>query len=103
MSYRHGVYVSEVPTSILPPVRTEAGLPVVFGTAPVNLTDDPTANVNKPVLCSTYAEAVAALGYQPENASGDFDYSLSEFMSSHFSLFAVAPVVFRKRTGPVQG
>ena len=37
MSYRHGVYVSEVPTSILPPVRTEAGLPVVFGTAPVNL------------------------------------------------------------------
>jgi phage tail sheath protein FI len=89
MAYRHGVYASEVPTSILPPVRTSAGLPVVFGTAPVNLATAPAA-VNTPVLCYTYAEAVAALGY-----SDDWDsYTLCEFMNSHFSLFGVAPVVF---------
>ncbi|MBE0470512.1 MAG: phage tail sheath family protein [Methyloprofundus sp.] len=88
MAYKHGVYVSEVPTSILPPVNVSAGLPVVFGTAPVNLTADPAANVNKPVLAYTYAEAVAAMGF-----INDFDYTLCEFMKSHFALFAVAPVV----------
>lgn len=93
MSYRHGVYISEVPTSILPPARVNAGLPVVFGTAPVNLTDNPAANVNKPILASTYAEAVAAFGYQQPGTDGLFDYTLSEFISSHFALFAVAPVV----------
>lgn len=92
MSHRHGVYISEVPTSILPPVRTSAGLPVVFGIAPVHLTEGPAANVNKPVLCFSYAEAVEAFGYiGAEN--GQFAYSLSEFMSSQLALFAAAPVV----------
>ena len=49
MAYKHGVYVSEVPTSILPPVEVNAGIPMIIGTAPVNMTD-PT-NVNKPKLC----------------------------------------------------
>ncbi|MDR7865162.1 MAG: phage tail sheath family protein [Sporomusaceae bacterium] len=89
MAYKHGVYASEIPTSILPPVRTSAGLPVVFGTAPVNLATAPAA-VNTPVLCYTYAEAVAALGYSDDWAN----YTLCEFMNSHFSLFGVAPVVF---------
>ncbi len=55
MAYKHGVYVSEMPTSIIPPVNTSAGLPVVFGTAPIHLASDP-ADANKPVLCYTYAE-----------------------------------------------
>lgn len=94
MAYKHGVYVSEVPTSILPPVRVAAGMPVVIGTAPVNLTAAPAANVNKPVLCYNYQEAVAAFGFMPANSNGNFDYTISEFMDSHFSKFAVAPVVF---------
>ena len=48
MAYNHGVKISEVPTSILPPVQVEAAIPFIVGTAPVNMTD-PT-NVNKPVL-----------------------------------------------------
>lgn len=89
MSYKHGVYVNETPTSILPPAKVGAGLPVVFGTAPVHLTEDPAFYVNKPVLAYTYAEAVAALGYV-----GDFDkFTICEFLKSHFALFAVAPVV----------
>lgn len=88
MAYKHGVYGSEVPTSIVPPVRTNAGMPVVFGTAPLHLASDP-APVNKPMLCYTYAEAVAAFGY-----SGDWSkYTLCEFIKSHFGLFNVAPVV----------
>ena len=91
MAYKHGVYTSEVPTSILPPVRTAAGLPVVFGTAPVNLAKS-AAKVNEPVLCYTYTEAVEAFGY-----SDDWkNYTLCEFIYSHFALFNVAPVVLIK-------
>ena len=62
MTYKHGVYISEQPTSIVPPRTVSAALPVVFGAAPVNMVDDPP--VNKPVLAHTYQEAVAALGFE---------------------------------------
>lgn len=88
MSFLHGVYVREVPTSIRPPVTAAGFVPVVFGTAPVNLASDP--KVNEPVLCYTYEEAVAALGFNK-----DFDnYTLCEHIYAQFALFAVAPVVF---------
>ena len=92
MPYKHGVYVSEVPTSVLSPVTVDAGIPFIVGTAPVSMADE--ANVNKPVLCNTYAEAVAAFGYLPpvENSVGlkEFQYTISEFLSSHFSLYGAA-------------
>ena len=88
MAYRHGVYISEVPTSIVPPADTETGMPVVFGTAPMYLASDP-APVNTPILCYTYAEAVAAFGFHDDWEK----YTLCEFIKSHFALFAVAPVV----------
>lgn len=96
MAYKHGVQVSEVPTSILPPVSVSAGIPFVVGTAPVNMTD-PT-NVNKPVLVSNYAEAVEAFGYVPpalEAASGlkKYAYSLSEAIYSQFALYGVGPMI----------
>lgn len=88
MSYLHGVYVNEVPTSIKPPVNVAGFLPVVVGTAPVNLATNP--KINEPVLCYTYDEAVAALGF-----SKDFEnYTLCEHIYAQFALFAVAPVVF---------
>lgn len=89
MAYKHGVYGSEVPTSLVPMTNVSAGLPIVFGTAPIHLAAEP-AKANRPVLCYTYAEAVAALGY-----SDDWrQYTLCEFMKSHFALFNMAPVVF---------
>ena len=90
MAFFHGVRASEVPTSIVAPVQTTAGLPVVFGTAPVHLTEDPMAYVNKPVICYSYAEAVAALGYSADWES----YSLCEVIYSQFKLYAVAPIIF---------
>lgn len=86
---RHGVYVTEAATSVVAPVTANAGLPVVVGTAPLHLAKDPAA-ANKPVLINTYKEAVEQFGY-----SDDWEkYTLCEFMKSHFSLFAVSPVVF---------
>lgn len=89
MAYKHGIYGSEVPTSLVPMTEISAGLPVVFGTAPVHLATDRAA-VNTPVLCYKYSEAVAALGY-----SEDWEkYTLCETMKSQFGLFNMAPVVF---------
>lgn len=95
MAYRHRVSTSEVPTSVLAPANVSAGLPVYFGTAPVNLTDDPSAYVNKPMLAFDYAEAVAALGFvDADETTGKFAFTLSEAMDSQFSKYAVGPVVF---------
>jgi phage tail sheath protein FI len=91
LAFQHGVYKSEVPTSLVPPVRTEAGLPVIVGTAPIHLGSDPEAlqNVNKPQLVYDYAEAVALFGF-----SRDWEkYTLCEFIYSQFALFAVSPCI----------
>lgn len=88
MAFRHGVYTSENATSMIAPVTADGSLPVVFGTAPINLTEE--RPVNEPILCYNYAEAVQKLGF-----SDDFEsYTLCESMYSQFSLFGVAPVVF---------
>ena len=96
MAYNHGVKISEVPTSILPPVEVSAGIPFIVGTAPINMTD--LRNINQPKLCYSYEEAVAAFGYVPpkkDEASGlkKYEYTISEFIHSQFALFGVGPVI----------
>ena len=91
MAFRHGVYKQEVPTSLISPVRTEAGLPVIVGTAPLHLAADEEAlqNVNKPQLIYNYNEAVNLFGF-----SRDWEkYTLCEFIYSQFALFAMSPCV----------
>lgn len=89
MDYKHGVYSGEVPTSVISPVTATAGLQVVVGTAPINLTST-SEYVNKPLLAYNYKEAVAGLGY-----SDDWEnYTLCEAIDSSFVLYGVAPVVF---------
>ena len=63
--YKHGIYGQEVPTSLVPMTQIGAGLPVVFGTAPLHLAAD-AAEPNTPLLCYKYDEAVAALGYSDD-------------------------------------
>ena len=87
--YRHGVYVSEQGTSLVPPARIGAGLPVVFGTAPVHLTQEGTGPVNVPKLCYSYKEAVQFFGFHEDWES----WTLCEFFKSYFELFKVAPMV----------
>ena len=90
MAYFHGVKAQEIATAIISPVATTAGLPVVFGTAPVHLTTNPSEYVNKPKICYSWTEAVQAFGY-----SDDWDkYTLCEAMYTEFKLYAVQPIVF---------
>lgn len=87
-AYKHGVYVSEVPTKVIPPVRVDCGLPVVIGAAPVNMAKEDLA-VNTPKLIQNYEDAVKYFGY-----SDDFEnYTLSEFIYSQFVLYGIGPVV----------
>lgn len=88
MAYKHGVYTSEVPTSVIPPVNTTAGLPVIFGTAPVHLASE-RAEANKPVLCYTYDDAVKQFGYSKDWKK----YTLCEAVYGMFALYNRAPVV----------
>lgn len=89
MAYMHGIRIKENPTSIPTPVTNEAGVPVIFGTAPVNMVSDPEGAVNKLFLCSSFAEAKAAVGY-----SDDYEaYTLCQAMDAFFKAFGVGPVV----------
>lgn len=89
MSYRHGAYTSELPTSLLAPVNGTAGLQVVIGTAPVHLLENPEDAVNKPILVSTYKEAVGAMGFDHDFAK----YTICEAISASFQVMNVAPLV----------
>lgn len=88
--YQHGVRVQEQATSLVAPVLGTAGLQVVFGTAPVNLAEDPYSVTNTPVIAYSWSEAVKKLGY-----SADYQhYTLCQSMYASFQLVGVAPVVF---------
>ena len=89
MAYMHGVRIQENPTSVPTPVINLSGVPVIFGTAPINLAADPMNATNKLFLCNTFAEAKAAVGY-----SDDYDnYTLCQAMDAFFKIFGVGPVV----------
>ena len=95
MAFQHGVRVQEQATSLVAPILGTAGLQVVFGTAPVNLAEDPYSVTNTPVIAYSWAEAVKKLGYSQElNALGHHKYTLCEAMYASFKLSAVAPVIF---------
>lgn len=86
---KHGVYVKQQPTSVLTPAVAESGVPFVVGTAPVHCAERPAAS-GQPVLCTSWDEAVAQFGYSEDWQ----DYTLCEFMYSHFKLFGCQPVIF---------
>ena len=92
MSYRHGVYTREVPTSLLPPVRCEVSLPVVVGTAPVqSLPTGMERPVNKPVLIFTPEEGAAAFGVLPEGANKS-DYPILQALEVYLTRYRMAPI-----------
>jgi len=84
----HGIRIYEQATSLLPPRSVSSALPVVFGTAPLNM--GKAENVNKPVLCYSYEDAVEEFGYLDDYAN----YTLCEMMYVYFVMYGCKPVVF---------
>lgn len=92
MAYKHGIYTTEKDTKMPDPAITEAGVQVIFGTAPVNLADDPSAAVNTPLLIQTMEDAQKKLGYS-EYCDWN-QYTLCQSIYCCFKMIPVAPVVF---------
>lgn len=89
MAYKHGVYNSEQDTSLNAPIQGSAALQVIFGTAPIHLSDDPDKAANTPKLCYSFKECQAALGY-----SDNFrDFTLCQSVDASFRVFNVAPII----------
>ncbi len=86
---KHGVNVSQQATSVSTPVVATSGVPFVIGVAPVQCADDP-ATPGIPVICTSFADAVKKLGYS-DNWK---DYTICEFIYSHFKLYGCQPVIF---------
>ena len=98
-NYKHGVYIRETGTSLIPTVRVESALPFVVGTAPINQIATGSRKINEPVLINSYAEAVKYFGFEAAqvfNAKGDkkFTHGLSEFMYANFNFYGIVPCIF---------
>jgi hypothetical protein len=86
-NYFHGVSTCRSDASISTPVTADSGIAFVVGAAPGHTVG---GAPNDPIMCQSYAEAVAALGY-----SDDWEkYTICEAIYSQFKLYGVAPVVF---------
>ena len=89
MALNLGVHVYEKATAVSTPVVADSGVPFVVGTAPVHTAAKP-AKSNVPVLATSWDEAVEKLGF-----SYDWkNYTLCEFIYSHFQLYGCQPVIF---------
>lgn len=98
-NYKHGVYIRETGTSLIPTVRVESALPFVVGTAPINQISAGSRKINEPVLINSYAEAVKYFGFEAAqvfNAKGDkkFTHGLSEFVYADFNFYGIVPCIF---------
>ncbi|MGN0902873.1 MAG: hypothetical protein ACI4M9_06280, partial [Succinivibrio sp.] len=94
-NYKHGIYISETGTSLIPTVRVESALPFVIGTAPINQIAAGSRKINETVLINSYAEAVKYFGFEPAQVfneiTGDkkFTHGLCEFMYANFNFYGI--------------
>lgn len=85
--YYHGVSTRQADTSVSTPVTADCGVAFVVGAAPAHTVG---GAVNEPIMCQSYAEAVAAMGYSDDWTK----YPICEAIYSQFKLYGVSPVVF---------
>ena len=89
MIYEHGISSKELATALAIPLTSDSALSVIIGTAPVNLSSDPSKATNVPKLVFDKPSAVAAVGYSSDFAS----FTLCESIFARYGLFNIGPVV----------
>lgn len=87
---QHGIVINENEDNIAVGTQSEGGIPVVFGTAPVHLVEDPKSAVNRVILCKNIQEAKKKLGYSEDFAS----FTLCQSMKMSFLEYKLGPVAF---------
>ena len=79
MPYKHGVYASEIATSISPAAASDSALPFVVGTSAQ-------ASDCVPRVVSSWDQYVTTFGYDTEHAAGFHEYSLDSFAYFWFKI-----------------
>ena len=87
MAINHGITITENPTSFDPPVEAKSGIPIIIGTAPVNLTATPADAYNKAILISNFEEAKSMIGHSTTYAS----YTICQAIDAYFGKHKVGP------------
>lgn len=85
---RHGVFGTELPTTVAAAQAQVSGLPFVIGVSPINAAENPAA-VGKPVLIRSLAEFRRKFGYSADTEK----YGLCEFAQVFFSLYGQRPMI----------
>ena len=91
MPFLHGVYVEERATQPIAPKAGPSSIQLIIGASPVNLTADPAAYVNKPLVINTFAEAQELLGYSDSFQEGE--YTIGQALNASFRVYNVTPLV----------
>jgi len=95
MAFFHGVKYSEVPTSLIPPVRVNASLPFVVGPAPIHRLSPELQEKVKPggmSLIFSNAEATEVFGIEASKDDKQ-KWGLSGFVYNKFTLFNQSPTI----------
>lgn len=80
MSYLHGVYGRQEPTTDSLPIAGVGTLPVYIGTAPIQQLAAPAAAVNVPIIIHSFDDAKAKIGYSEDWQT----FTLCEAVYAHF-------------------
>jgi len=89
MAINHGITITENPTSFNPPVEAKSGIPIIIGTAPVNLTATPADAYNQAILITSFEDAKTKIGHSTTYA----DYTICQAIDAYFSKHKVGPVI----------
>lgn len=93
MSYRHGVFVEEKATGLVPPVEVDSALPVIVGTAPVhNLPEGAARPVNEPKLIYNLTDFVASFGALAKDEDKSL-FTLCQAAEIYLGRYGVCPMV----------
>lgn len=87
---KHGIFIIEDATALSAPVSGDCSVPVVIGTAPVNMAKNPEKAVNVPILANSATEAMQELGYSKDMKN----YTLCQMMYITANIFLVSPAVY---------
>lgn len=95
MAVKHGLYASEKATTYSNPVTAASGVPIAFGTSPVQAAENPAA-VGIPVLCESLSDFQEKFGWSDDWTK----YTLCEVAYSQFVLYGAKPAMFVNMLDP---
>ncbi len=92
MAFKHGIYINERPTSLVPMKTAESAITIAFVVAPVNTIDETYKSTNVPKVCFNLKEFVESFGYSNDNENW-YKYTSNEVCDTFFKEYNTAPLI----------